>query len=137
MNSASATFWVQDTAYTVRSLTQHMHQETTENGSVTSRPTSSELRMLLDVIPGDVLLPTWAYSPDKALSARVVFDALDSGSSSMTLILEDAYCVSYEEHFEPNQAGGNAALYCVVSVVARRISKRGVEYVNFWTPTNQ
>lgn len=132
MNSASATFWVQETSYPVRSLTQHMHQPTADNGYVTANPSSGELRLALEVRPHDLLLPTWAHSPYLALPARVVFDALDHASLSLTLTLEEAYCVSYEEHFEAYPGGQRASFYCLVNVGARRISKRGVEYVNHW-----
>lgn len=136
MNSAAATFWVQDTDYTVRSLTQHMNQETTDRGLVNAQPTSGELRIVLENRPHDVLLPTWAYTPHMALPARVVFEALDSVSLPLTLVLEEAYCVGYEEHFEPNDAG-EAAHYYVLSVVARRIIKQGVTYVNNWVEATQ
>lgn len=133
MNSAAATFSVQEADYVVRSLTQHMHQPTADNGYVTANPNSGELRLVLDVRPGDVFLPSWAHNPHQALPARVVFAALDGVSMPLTLALEEAYCVSYEEHFEANPHGGEqAAFYCVVSVVARRILKQGVEYVNHW-----
>jgi hypothetical protein len=136
MNSAAATFWVQDTDYTVRSLTQHMHQETTERGLVNAQPTSGELRIVLDYRPHDVLLPTWAYTPHMALPARVVFEALDSVSLPLTLVLEEAYCVGYEEHFEANGTG-EASHYYVLSVVARRIIKQGTTYVNNWVEATQ
>ncbi len=136
MNSAAATFWVQDTAYTVRSLTQHMHQETTERGLVNAQPTSGELRLVLENLPHDVLLPTWAYTPHMALPARVVFEALDGVSLPLTLVLEEAYCVGYEEHFESNGTG-QAAHYYVLSVVARRIIKQGTTYVNNWVEATQ
>ena len=132
MNSASATFWVQETAYVVRSLTQHMHQATNSNGYITGNPIIGEMRLVLEVQPRDVLLPTWAYNPAMTLPARVVFDALDAGSMSLTLTLEEAYCVSYEEHYESQPGGKESSFYCVVSVVARRIIKHGVEYVNHW-----
>ena len=131
MNTA-ATFWVQSTSYAVRSLTQHMHQETAADGTATRRPTSGALRLLLDVRPHDVLLPTWAYSPHLALPARVVFRPFGDLAQALTLTLEDAYCVGYEEHFEPGHAGGAPAFYCLVNVVARRIRKQGVDYVNPW-----
>ena len=130
MNSAAATFRVQGMRYAVRSLTQHTHQATDANGTAAAHPTSGELRLVLDVVPNDVLLPTWAYSPHRALPATVVFDALDGGSQRLTLVLDEAYCVSYEEHFE--SGGDGAALYCVVSVVARTITKQGIAYTNLW-----
>jgi hypothetical protein len=136
MNSAAATFWVQDTDYTVRNLTQHMHQETTERGLVNAQPTSGELRIVLENRPHDVLLPTWAYTPHMALPARVVFEALDGVSLPLTLVLEEAYCVGYEEHFESNGTG-EAAHYYVLSVVARRIIKQGITYSNNWTEATQ
>jgi hypothetical protein len=136
MNSAAATFWVQDTDYTVRSLTQHMHQETTERGLVNAQPTSGELRIVLENRPHDVLLPTWAYTPHMALPARVVFEALDGVSLPLTLVLEEAYCVGYEEHFESNSTS-QASHYYVLSVVARRIIKQGVTYVNNWVEATQ
>lgn len=105
MNSTAATFWVQETGYPVRALTQHMHQNTDERGREVSRPVSGELRLVLDVRPHDVLLPTWAYAQHKPLAARVVFAALDGLSNSLTLTLDDAHCVSYEEHFETNPGG--------------------------------
>jgi hypothetical protein len=136
MNSAAATFWVQDTDYVVRSLTQHTHQETTERGLVNAQPTSGELRIVLENRPHDVLLPTWAYTPHMALPARVVFEALDGVSLPLTLVLEEAYCVSYEEHFESNGTG-EASHYYVLSVVARRLIKQGVTYVNNWVEATQ
>jgi hypothetical protein len=136
MNSAAATFWVQDTDYTVRSLTQHMNQETTDRGIVNAQPTSGELRIVLENRPHDVLLPTWAYTPHMALPARVVFEALDGVSLPLTLVLEEAYCVGYEEHFEANGMG-EAAHYYVLSVVARRIIKQGTTYVNNWIEATQ
>ena len=132
MNSVEAHLWVQETAYAVRSLTQHMHQTTAQNGYVTSTPSSGELRLVLEVQPRDVLLPTWAYTPHLARPARVVFEALDGISSTLTLVLEEAYCVSYEEHFEAGPDGQQASFYCLISVVARRITKQGVAYVNHW-----
>ena len=131
MNSASATLWVQDTAYVVRSLTQQMNQETSERGDVNAQPTSGEVRLVLDAVPHDVLLPTWAYTPHLAMPARVVFDALDGLSLPLTLLLEEAYCVGFEEHFESNHHG-QASHYYVVSIVARKLVKQGVTYVNHW-----
>ncbi|RZJ57740.1 MAG: hypothetical protein EOO55_02705 [Hymenobacter sp.] len=136
MNSAEATFWVQETAYVVRSLTQHMHQETNDRGLVNAQPANGELRLVLENLPHDVLLSTWAYTPHLALPARVVFEALDGVSQPLTLTLEEAYCVGFEEHFESN-GQGQAAHYYIVSVVARRIIKQGVAYVNQWADTTQ
>ncbi len=137
MNSSAATFWVQDTGYSVRSLTQHAHQATVDNGTVTARPISGELSLVLDVRPRDLLLPTWAYSPHLALPARVVFDALDGVSTSLTLTLEEAYCVGYEEHFEHTPAAGQPSFYCLVRVVARQLLKQGVAYTNAWPEKGQ
>ena len=136
MNSAAATFRVQGMSYAVRSLTQHHHQETAVDGTATAHPTSGELRMVFDVVPNDIILASWAYSPHQPLPAMVVFESLDGVSQRLTLELEEAHCVSYEEHFE---AGGNgpAAHYCVVSVVARTITKQGSIYTNPWPATNQ
>lgn len=134
MNSAAATFQVQGARYAVRSLTQHTHQDTAANGTATAHPSNGELRLVLDVVPNDVLLPTWAYSPHRPLPATVVFDALDGGSQLLTLVLEDAYCVSYEEHFETTP-DATAALYCIVSIVARTITKQGIAYTNPWPGT--
>ena len=132
MNSAAATFWVQGNSYAVSSLTQHMHQPTAENGTVTAHPTSGELHLVLDVLPRNATLPAWAYAPHLALPARVVFDALDGLSPALTLRLDEAYCVGYAEHFEHHPAPGQSAFYCVVTLVARRIEKQGVAYVNRW-----
>jgi hypothetical protein len=57
-------------------------------------------------------------------------------SLPLTLVLEEAYCVGYEEHFESNGTG-EAAHYYVLSVVARRIIKQGVTYVNNWVEATQ
>ncbi len=137
MNSANAHFWVQETAYVVRSLSHHVYQATGENGYVTSTPVCGELRLALNVRPHDVLLPTWAHNPQLALPAELVFDSLDGVSSPLALTLEEAYCVSYEEHFETNPDGEEASFYCIISVVARVMNKRGVAYVNHWPATTK
>ena len=132
MNSAAATFWVQYTPYVVQNLTQHMHQETNNRGITTAKPVGGELRLTLDFAPHDTLLASWAYDPHKALLACVVFDALDGLSPSLTLELEEAYCVSFEEHFETQPGGRQSSIYWLVSVVARRFTKRGTDYPNAW-----
>ena len=70
-----------------------------------------------------------------ALNGHVAFAAIDGLSPGMRLEFEEGYCVSFEEHFEP-RVPGQPALHCRISIVARRITKRGTVYESSWPPTS-
>jgi len=55
--------------------------------------------------------------------------------AGVTLLLENAFCVSYAEHFEPD-ADGRVAYFCQISIVAEKIDKQGTMFDNRWTPKN-
>lgn len=130
MSSFFATLHVGELVVPVLSCSQHVHQNTSIRGLPNSKVYSGELQLQLGLVPG-MLLPHWAYQPAQALSGSVNFASTDGLSPSLMLVFEEGYCVSYEEHFEPGQAG-HPALHCRISIVARRITKQGIAYESGW-----
>lgn len=133
MNSFSATLHVGDLIVPVLSCSQHVHQHTDLRGQASSPTFTGELRLHL-ALPRGILLPHWAYETHLPLNGYVDFAAIDGVSGGARLEFEEGYCVSFDEHFEP-RVPGQPALHCRISIVARRITKRGTVYESVWPPT--
>jgi hypothetical protein len=130
MASFNATLFVNEHRYPIDLCSQHMHQDVGSRGQPTSRTYSGELIITMRTPPDCVLL-AWAASPQQALACRVVFADLDGVVPSFVLTLENAYCLSYEEHFQPNNEG-QTAYFCQIGITAERIDKRGVAFTSQW-----
>ncbi|HLK97992.1 MAG TPA: type VI secretion system tube protein TssD, partial [Hymenobacter sp.] len=83
-------------------------------------------------VPADTALLAWTRNPTQALPCQVRFNAIDMPIPGLILLLENAFCVSYAEHFEPD-ADGRVAYYCQISIVAEKIEKQGTTFDNRWT----
>ena len=134
MASFHATLGFQGHEYPISVCAQHMHQAWDQHGRPQSKVTAGELTITMPV-PPDTALLAWARNPLLALPCQVRFSALDTPLAGVTLLLENAFCVSYAEHFEPD-ADGRVAYFCQISIVAEKIDKQGTMFDNRWTPKN-
>ena len=117
--------------YPITICTQHMQQDVDHRGRPTSQSYAGELHLTLPVPAGTELI-AWARNPHKALPCSVVFAELDGlGAASLVLGLTNAYCVSYAEHFQPDE-NGNVAFFCQLTIVAAKFTKHYTEFPNSW-----
>lgn len=123
-------FQAQD--YEITICTQHMHQDVDHHGRPQSGVYGGEISITMPV-PPDVHLIGWANNPTSAQPCQIRFSAIDSPLPGMVLVLEEAYCVNYAEHFEPD-ATGRIAYYVQLSIVAEKIHKQGTTFDNRWSP---
>lgn len=119
--------------YPIDICTQHMQQDYDHHGRPSSKVRGGEVSLTMSV-PADTHLLAWTRNPTLALSCQICFSALDSPFGGVVLALEQAFCVSYAEHFEPD-ATGRIAYYVQLSIVAEKIDKHGTTFDNRWTPT--
>ena len=118
------------TRYPIDLCTKYMQQDVDPRGRPTTRPYVGELHLTLPP-PADVQLVAWAKEPFKAISGSVVFSDLDGIGPSMVLVLENAYCVIYADHFQPDPTG-HVGYFLQLSIAAGRITKQGAEFLNHW-----
>ncbi|WP_046244423.1 type VI secretion system tube protein TssD [Hymenobacter terrenus] len=116
--------------YLVDVCTQHMHQDVDPQGRPTTRPYAGEFQLILPP-PPDARLVAWAKDPQQALTCSLVFRDVDGIRPSLVLHLEQAYCVSYAEHFQTDDSG-HVAFFVQLSITAARINKHGTEFLSTW-----
>ena len=120
--------------YPVDICTQHMHQDLAARGRPATRPYAGELHLTM-LPPANVTLMAWAKNPALAISCCLVFSDLDGVSPSLVLQLENAYCVSYAEHFVTDNSG-HVSYFVQLSIAAGQITKHGVRVTNHWNPSH-
>ena len=120
-------------AYPIDICSQHMQQDLDFRGRPSTKPYSGELHITMPS-PRDAQLVAWAKEQDKSRTCSVVFRELDGVSASLILTLENAYCMSYAEHFVTDPATGQVSYFCQLSITAGRITKHGTAFTNPWNP---
>lgn len=112
---------------------QHMQQDTGWRGRPSTRTYAGEVHLTLPA-PRGARLVAWAKEEHQGRTCSLVFRDLDGLSASLVMTLENAYCVSYAEHFVTDPATGQVAYFCQVSIAAGRITKHGTVFTNHWNP---
>jgi|GEM_PF-2370208 len=119
-------------SYPVDICSQHMQQEVDRWGHVLTQTHPGELHLTLPP-PPDVQLVAWAKNQHEGRTCSVVFREINGASPSLVLTLENAYCVSYAEHFQTDH-NGHVSYFCQLSIAASRITKHGTAFTASWHP---
>ena len=118
-------------SYPIDICSQHMHQDTDFRGHPSTKTYSGELHITMPP-SRDAALVGWAKEQLKGRTCSVVFRELDGVGASLILTLENAYCMSYAEHFQTDPATGHISYFCQLSITAGRITKHGTAFTNPW-----
>lgn len=121
-------------SYPIDICSQHMQQDTGPRGRPATRTYAGEVHLTMPV-PRDARLVAWAKEQHQGRTCSIVFRELDGIGASLVLTLENAYCVSYAEHFQTD-ANGHVSYFCQLSITAGRITKHGTAFTNHWNPAH-
>ena len=116
--------------YPITICKQHMRQHLDERGRPSSQVYPGQVELTMPVPTGTDLI-AWARDPHKTLTCHLIFQDLEGLIPSLTLRLEQAYCVSYGEHFQPDVTG-QVAFFCQLTIAAERIIKHGTDFKTRW-----
>lgn len=115
----------------VVSCSYSFNQTTDDKGRPSSIVQGGTIKVTI-VSTDSVKLISWMLDPYKRADGKIVFKRNDQNSALKSIIIKEAYCVSYAESFDARGDETQASMVLSLVISANKIDVNGASLDNKW-----